>query len=83
MYVTFMYTANACQKMSSSSQRKEKFAKACSMASIQYLQLIYNVPTRWNSAYTMLERALHMRQAITLYLMEESDLAHLTLSNTK
>ena len=31
----------------------------------------------------MLERALHMRRAITLYLTEERDLAHLTLSNTE
>jgi len=57
--------------------------KACSTASIQRLQLIYDVPTRWNSAYNMLERALHMRRAINLYLAEERDLAHLALSNSE
>ena len=81
MYVTCMYTANACQKMFSSSQRKEKSAKVCLTASIQYLQLIYNIPTRWNLAYTMLEWALHMHRAITLYLTEECDLVYWTLSN--
>jgi len=57
--------------------------KACSTASIQRLQLIYDVPTRWNSAYNMLERALHMRRAMNLYLAEERDLAHLALSNSE
>ena len=83
LYVTSIYIANAYQKISSSSQRKEKFAKACSTASVRQLQILYDVPTRWNSAYTMLERALHMRRAITLYLTEELDLAYLTLSNSE
>jgi len=81
LYVTSTYTANAYQKISSSPHRKEKFAKACLTASVRQLQILYDVPTRWNSAYTMLERALHMRRAITLYLTEERDLAYLTLSN--
>jgi len=81
LYITSIYTANADQKISSSSQRKENFAKACTTASVRHLQILYDVPTRWNSAYTMLERALHMRRAINLYLTEERDLAYLALSN--
>jgi hypothetical protein len=54
--------------------------KACTDSDLKPLRLIYDIPTRWNSAYTMLERAIYLRTAINRFLSVESELEELSLS---
>lgn len=49
-------------KIRSSPQQKEKFARRCKFFSIQSLNVILDVKTRWNSTYLMLDRALKLRE---------------------
>ena len=49
-------------KIRSSPQQKEKFARCCKFFSIQSLNVILDVKTRWNSTYLMLDRALKLRE---------------------
>ena len=49
-------------KICSSPQQKEKFARRCKFFSIQSLNVILDVKTRWNSTYLMLDRALKLRE---------------------
>jgi hAT family C-terminal dimerisation region/Domain of unknown function (DUF4413) len=43
--------------------------------------MLLDVDTRWNSAYTMLERALFLRKAINAFISDDPDLEELHLSN--
>jgi len=47
------------------------------------LRLLYDTPTRWNSAYDMIERAVHLRRAINKFVSEEPALEDLTMSNSE
>ncbi|EXX59676.1 hypothetical protein RirG_186940 [Rhizophagus irregularis DAOM 197198w] len=49
-------------KIRSSPQQKEKFARRCEFFSIQSLNVILDVKTRWNSTYLMLDRILKLRE---------------------
>ena len=49
-------------KIRSSPQQKEKFARRCKFFSIQSLNIILDVKTRWNSTYLILDRALKLRE---------------------
>ena len=49
-------------KIRSSPQRKEKFARHYKFFSIQSLNVILDVKTRWNSTYLMLDRVLKLRE---------------------
>ena len=49
-------------KIRSSPQQKEKFARRCKFFSIQSLNVILDVKTRWNSTYLMLDRALNFEK---------------------
>ena len=49
-------------KIRSSPQQKEKFARRCKFFSIQLLNVILDVKTRWNSTYLMLDRALKLQE---------------------
>lgn len=41
-------------------------------------KIIQDVQTRWNSTFYMLERLLHLRRCVTIYLTENSSLNNLT-----
>jgi hAT family C-terminal dimerisation region/Domain of unknown function (DUF4413) len=43
--------------------------------------MLLDVETRWNSAYTMLERALFLRKAINAFVSDDPELEDLHLSN--
>ena len=45
--------------------------------------MIYDVPTRWDSAYKMLARAFFLRKAIDTFVSEDEDLSALRLSKTE
>ncbi|KAJ1703103.1 hypothetical protein LUZ63_002882 [Rhynchospora breviuscula] len=47
--------------------RMEKFKLACSQANVPFKKLSWDVPTRWNSTYLMLELALELKLAICRY----------------
>ena len=49
-------------KICFSPQRKEKFARRCKFFSIQSLNVILDVKTRWNSTYLMLDRVLKLQE---------------------
>jgi len=44
------------------------------------LKLISNVPTRWNSVYKMLERALFLRKAIDAFVAQNKVMKKLAIS---
>ncbi|KAJ3707053.1 hypothetical protein LUZ61_010758 [Rhynchospora tenuis] len=50
-----------------SQSRIEKFKLACSQAPVPYKRPAWDVPTRWNSTYTMLQLALELKPAIIRY----------------
>ncbi|KAJ3708441.1 hypothetical protein LUZ61_012146 [Rhynchospora tenuis] len=47
--------------------RIEKFKLACSQENVTYKKPQWDVPTRWNSTYLMLELALELKPAIVRY----------------
>ena len=47
---------------------------------MKLLKLISNVPTRLNSVYKMLERALFLRKAVDAFVAENKVLKQLTIS---
>jgi hypothetical protein len=44
------------------------------------VKLMFDIPTRWNSASMMLERAVHLKPTITGFLLNEPELDDLALS---
>ena len=67
------------QKTHASPQQKESFERACKFNELKPLQLIFDVPTRWNSAYAMCERGVYLRKAIDMYVNQQN-FAHLEIS---
>jgi hypothetical protein len=61
----------------------EKFLKACEYHDRRELRLIYDCPTRWNSVYDMLSRALYLRPAIEAFLDKDPKLSKLRLSDSE
>ncbi|KAJ1686724.1 hypothetical protein LUZ63_018114 [Rhynchospora breviuscula] len=49
--------------------RIEKFKLACSQINVSYKKPQWDVPTRWNSTYLMLELALELKPAIMRYAL--------------
>ncbi|KAJ4784874.1 Zinc finger BED domain-containing protein DAYSLEEPER [Rhynchospora pubera] len=58
---------NTMKHIRHSQARMEKFKLACSQVNVPYKQPAWDVPTRWNSTYLMLELALELKQAICRY----------------
>ena len=54
--------------MNISSQQQENFESACATARVKYRKMKYSVPTRWNSVYFMVTRALELCKAINIYI---------------
>ncbi|KAJ3705877.1 hypothetical protein LUZ61_009582 [Rhynchospora tenuis] len=50
-----------------SQSRMEKFKLAASQEDVSYRKPAYDVQTRWNSTYLMLDLALHLKKAIIRY----------------
>ena len=63
-----------------STLQKEHFRRACAFNKLKPLQLIFDVPTRWNSAYAMCERGVYLRKAIDMYVRQQS-FDHLQISS--
>lgn len=57
--------------------------KACKETRTPCLRLIYDVPTRWNSAYMMLQRAVLLKRAIGMFVADDPDLEHLALTSSE
>jgi hypothetical protein len=68
------------QCISSSPQRLEAFLKSVLFHELRELRLVYDCPTRWNSVYDMLSRALYLKNAIAGFLEKDAKLKHLKLS---
>ncbi|KAJ4808891.1 Zinc finger BED domain-containing protein DAYSLEEPER [Rhynchospora pubera] len=58
---------NTMKYIRHSQARMEKFKLACSQVNVPYKQPAWDVPTRWNSTFLMLELALELKQAICRY----------------
>ncbi|KAJ3706101.1 hypothetical protein LUZ61_009806 [Rhynchospora tenuis] len=58
---------NTMKYIRHSQSRMEKFKIACSQAKIPFKKPAWDVPTRWNSTYLMLELALELKPAICRY----------------
>jgi len=67
------------QKTHASPLQKENFKRACQFNQLKPLQLIFDVPTRWNSVYTMCERGVYLRKAIDTYVQQQA-FFHLEIS---
>jgi hypothetical protein len=50
------------RKLRSSPEQRKKFLGQCELANVQQLILILDVPTRWNSTYYMIKRAIEVRE---------------------
>ena len=78
-YMTCQLVAN-CQKISSSNIRAERFKECCAFLKLPALRMIYDVVTRWDSAYKMLARAFYLRKAIDHFIDDDEDLAKFKLT---
>lgn len=58
------------QTIASSPLQRESFEHCCQFAKVKPLRMRYDVPTRWNSAYLMLQRAVYLRKAIDQYITD-------------
>jgi hypothetical protein len=47
--------------------QRSEFSKLCKQNGLRDLQLTFDVVTRWNSTYLMLERAFYLRPAIDTF----------------
>lgn len=59
---------NLIIKSCSSPQRRQKFSEISNLNSIKNLSPILDVPTRWNSTYDMIQRALSLK-VVSFYLL--------------
>ena len=66
--------------ITASNIRMERFKEVCEFVKLTALKMIYDVITRWDSAYKMLSRALYLRKAIDHYVAEDEDLQKFILS---
>jgi len=64
--------------ISRSPQRREKWRKICVLMDRPERLIHYDVETRWNSTYEMLDTALQAKPQITEYLRMQSDLPNFT-----
>jgi hypothetical protein len=68
------------QKITSSNVRSERFKECCSFFKLAPLRMIYDVVTRWDSAYKMLSRAFYLRKAIDHFVADDNKLAKFKLT---
>ena len=68
------------QKINSSDLRTDAFMQWCRMVNIRPIKMILSCPTRWDSAYNMLIRALYLRKAIDRFVLDDSELERFRLN---
>jgi hypothetical protein len=61
------------KKISSSTIRSERFVECCKTKKLTPLQMLYDVSTRWDSAFNMLSRALYLQKAIEAFLDDDDN----------
>lgn len=60
--------------------RMERFREVCIFHKLKPLKMIYDVVTRWDSAYRMLARAIFLRKAVDHYAAEDKSLQRFLLT---
>ncbi|CAB4478569.1 unnamed protein product [Rhizophagus irregularis] len=70
-------------KIRASSLRREKLSNACKNNDINDLKPILDVPTRWNSTFDMIKRALQLKVALEYIVFHDKDLKKYTFSEEK
>jgi hypothetical protein len=58
------------------SKQTEVIADGSETSHTKILRLVTNGGIRWNSTYLMIERAIHLRDALTLYQSHEQETIH-------
>ncbi|CAB5351885.1 unnamed protein product [Rhizophagus irregularis] len=70
-------------KIRASFLRREKLSNACKNNDINDLKPILDVPTRWNSTFDMIKRALQLKVALEYIVFHDKDLKKYTFSEEK
>lgn len=61
-------------KLKSSDPKRAAFKKTCQQLEIKYFKWPLDTPTRWSSTCDFLEKAIIMKKAINIFLMNDDDL---------
>ena len=69
--------------MNASPQREMQFKASCNLKGVKNLKMIFDVPTRWTSAYQMLDCAINFQSAINAFIESADFLSHLKLTSMK
>ncbi|CAB4488760.1 unnamed protein product [Rhizophagus irregularis] len=70
-------------KICASSLRREKLSNACKNNDINNLKPILDIPTRWNSTFDMIKKALQLKVVLEYIVFQDKDLKKYTFSEEK
>jgi hypothetical protein len=67
------------RKLRSSPSQRQKFLGHCELANVDKLMLILDVPTRWNSTFYMIKRAIKVREGLKNWLSTDPEIGKVKL----